>query len=137
MECCWGLATGFGLFIVGLVIHGIVLQKAKTAYLEVLEQLKADPHNPELREEALRRGRRYFSFAKHSPFKENRSFDEPALLNDINAACARAGTGAVRDPGPSAPTIEKRLAKLDALRKSGAISEAEHQARRQRILDEL
>lgn len=69
-------------------------------------------------------------------------FDEVMLMNDINAACARAGSEVrikddKRGQGDQQPSIEERLEKLDDLRAKGLISDGEHMARRQAILDEL
>jgi hypothetical protein len=65
-------------------------------------------------------------------------FDEVALMNDINAACAQAG--AKHEPSSekaSAGSIEERLGKLSDLRSKNLIDEDEYQSRRRRILDEV
>ena len=65
--------------------------KAKEEYLKLLKRLKNDPNNPDLREETLRSGRCYSELMRDSSGRT--IFDEVALMNDINAACARATTG--------------------------------------------
>ncbi len=58
-------------------------------------------------------------------------------MNDINAACARAGGRvAGREEGPQ-PSLEARLAKLDELRSKQLITEQEYQTRRLQILQEI
>jgi hypothetical protein len=103
--------------------------EAKQAYLGSLEKLKHDPQNPDLREQTLALGRAYAR-------KGVVGFDEVALMNDINAACARAATN-VPAEGQSKPPVEERLAKLDELRSKQLVSEEEYQTRRKQILDEL
>lgn len=65
--------------------------KVRKAYENCLEQLKRDPNNPELRETTLRIGRCYSNIMRD--LKGHTIFDEMALMNDINAACARATVG--------------------------------------------
>jgi hypothetical protein len=102
--------------------------EAKQAYLESLEKLKRDPQNPDLREQTLALGRAY-------ALKGVPGFEEVALMNDINAACARAVKQVVAQEGK--PSVEERLAKLDELRARSLITEQEHQSRRKEILEEL
>ncbi|MBI2441562.1 MAG: SHOCT domain-containing protein [Lentisphaerae bacterium] len=65
--------------------------KAKKAYKDSLRKLKQDPNNPDLRERTLQLGRHYSQMMRDS--KGHTLFDEVALMNDINAACARATVG--------------------------------------------
>jgi hypothetical protein len=133
MECV-------AVVIVGLVIGGIVValmaagvQAAKKAYLDALERLKSDPHNPNLREEVLGLGRKYAAVAKASG--GTNLFDEVALMNDINAACARAGSIPVAQP--AAPSVEERLVALEQLRAKQLVTEDEYRERRKKLLDEV
>ncbi len=112
-----------------------ILNQAKQAYIESLGKLKCDPHNPELREQTLALGRSYANNARK--LKGVALFDEVALMNDINAACARAGSKVMIEVDKRKPSVEKRLAKLEDLRSKQIISEQEYQLRRQQILDEL
>lgn len=110
----------------------ILLQQRKGAYHQTLDQLKQDPHNPALKQEAVRRGRAYASVAGR--WKRN----EVMLINDINAASAQAGSEVtIKGDKRQRPSIEERLEMLDDLRAKGLISDGEHMARRQRILDEI
>ena len=64
------------------------------------------------------------------------NFDEIALMNDINAACARAESKVATGENAK-PSIEVRLAKLDELRSRQLITEQEYQSRRMQILEEV
>jgi hypothetical protein len=100
---CWG-------FLVVIIILGIAAsiyaKRAKDAYLASLAKLKSDPHNPDLREATLALGRKYANLVRKR--KGAGRFDEIALTNDINAACARAGSQVriERDPAASQVTRE-------------------------------
>jgi hypothetical protein len=87
-----------------------------------LQRLKAEPNNPERRQEALRLGRAYSNLTRNK--KGVTVYDEVALKNDIDAACA----GAARVQNPS---IEERLAKLKQLLTAGHISDDEYHRRRE------
>src|SRR6185295_13550226 len=108
--------------------------KALGAYRESLAQLKQDPSNPNLRQETLRLGREYSNLTRDQ--KGVTVFDEVALSNDINAACAGA---AVQRPALAsvAGSVEARLQKLSSLKAQGLISEAEYEESRRRILAEV
>jgi hypothetical protein len=127
------------LLVLLLVVAAVVIrvavehrarEAARNAYQQSLDFLQRDPTNPDLRSEALRFGRAY------SRLTRNRlgvaSFDEVALANDINAACA-----AMAQPRANRTPIATRLAELSALRNQGLIDEAEHTARRAEILRSL
>ncbi|HWS70893.1 MAG TPA: hypothetical protein VN605_02210 [Thermoanaerobaculia bacterium] len=129
------------LILVVIVIVVLVAQKdngteaARRAYVEALGRLKLDPANPDLRAETLRLGREYSALTR-----KNRNvtlFDEVALLNDINAACAAVSVQRPHaPPPPQTPTasIEDRLTRLHDLKTRGLISEAEYDGRRREIL---
>jgi hypothetical protein len=123
------------IIVVAIIIAVVVaagqkeaLEEAQRAYRTCLERLKADPTNPNLRQEVLHLGRVYSNLTRNKMGVT--VYDEVALQNDIDAACA----GAVSMPAKS---VEERLAKLGELLKAGHISEQEHRERRQKILDEI
>ena len=135
------------LLIIGvLVIIGIshaaykksqgALQESSEAYQASLDKLRQDPTNSSLRQETLRLGRDYSSLTRSN--KSVSIFDEVALMNDIQAACAGAirthGTSAARQAGPS---IDERLENLESLRSKGLVSEEEYQTKRQQMIDEI
>ena len=101
-------------------------RQARQVYLDALEMLKRDPQNPDLREQVLALGR-------HCTQKTNEclqtniggvtSFDEVALMNDINAACAYAGGAATSREEKANPSVEERLVKLDELRAKQLITD--------------
>src|SRR5437016_3412732 len=75
-------------------------EDAKKSYMACLEALKREPHNADRREATLTAGREYARRAGNKGI----AFDEVALMNDINAACARASV--VAEPAAPKPTVE-------------------------------
>jgi cbb3-type cytochrome oxidase subunit 3 len=109
------------------------LKLAKEAHEASLVRLKQTPTDPDLREQALANGRVYSNLTR---FRRGVTvYDELALLNDINAACA-AAAGAIGEAA-SRDSPEARLVRLAALRDKGLVSDEEYQAQRLRILGEL
>ena len=109
-------------------------QNTKNNYFNCLSKLKNEPNNPELKQQTLSCGRRYSELTRNKQGIEGITiFDEIALLNDINAACA----GAVSISAKAEVTVEERLAKLSELKKKDLISDQEYNERRQKILDEI
>ncbi len=109
------------------------------AYQESLSQLKLDPSNPDSRQKTLRLGREYSNLTRG--MRGGTPFDEVALLNDINAVCGPLGGNLTSPPFPvpvPAPlAIEDRLEKLESLKTKGLITEAEYQAKRSKVLEEI
>jgi hypothetical protein len=131
-----GCAWTFVLLIAGLALFAylgsVERERARRAYRAALDALKRDPASPSRREEALRRGRDYANLMRN--WRGRSLFDEVALMNDINAACAAAS---VQRPLPSAQpsaSIEDRLTRLHDLKTRGLITEAEYDTRRREIL---
>ena len=91
------------------------LSEAEGNYRRMLEILRRNPTDPEMREKALKWGRRFAELTRHAVGSGVTIYDEVALSNDINAACAGANRvnhiAVSRMPGDSTP-IEERLAKL-------------------------
>ena len=124
--------------LAALIINGAnrrrELDEARAKYHASLAQLKKDPTNADLKQSTLALGRRYSSLTRDA--KGVTLFDEVALSNDINAACAAAS----RHPVPStsgAEAVDVRLNRLRSLRQQGLINEAEFEEQRTRILREL
>jgi hypothetical protein len=96
--------TSIGLPILLLIAVANAIQKRRitafNAYRVSLERLKADPINANRREQTLHLGRMYVEVMRG--VRGSTTFDEVALKNDIDAACA----GAVTVQGRS---IEGRL----------------------------
>ena len=105
---------------------------AEQAYRHSLHRLRHDPRNPDLRQQALGLGRQYASLLRGS--SGHALFDEVALMNDINAACAGVTAQEHSTPTTHADSIELRLEKLKSLRQYGLIDEAEYAQRRKEIL---
>jgi hypothetical protein len=109
---------------------------ARTAYLQSLDKLKANPTNADLKQQTLALGRAYSNLTRDN--KGNTLFDEVALMNDINAACAAATSGHhARSEVLPRGTIEERLAKLQSLRSSGLIDDADFARRKKEIVDSV
>ena len=82
------LSFGIATTIIGAKQAKRKLMVAKRAYQLSLENVKKSPTSPDARQAALELGRRYSAFTR-----EHRNvtlFDEIALKNDIDAACAGA-----------------------------------------------
>jgi putative oligomerization/nucleic acid binding protein len=63
-------------------------------------------------------------------------YDEVALMNDLDAACAGGVQARIAAATPPA-SVEERLAKVRALVESGHITDAEYEKRRQEILQSI
>jgi Short C-terminal domain len=109
------------------------LRSAHQAYQQLLSQLGKTPANPQLKQKALEAGRSYMAWSRQG--KGITLFDEVALSNDIQAACA-AATPSVASAPPSLP-IEQRLERLQILRQKGLLSDEEYDVKRKDILAEL
>jgi hypothetical protein len=117
------------------------LNEAHDTYRRTLELLKTRPSDPDLRQRTLEWGRHYSNLARQRKGGTGVTiFDEVALSNDINAACAAASRAmSTAEPASiaSSPPIEDRLSRLKSLFDSGAITPEEYRERRNRILDEV
>jgi hypothetical protein len=129
------------LVIIGGISYWIVNEgnkkaaEAKQAYLQSLAKLKLAPTNADLKQRTLELGRAYSNLTRNK--QGVTVFDEIALMNDINAACAGATVAHKSSNEKRSQTIEERLAKLSDLKSKGLISEQEYASSRQKILDEV
>jgi hypothetical protein len=126
---------GIALYLRNLSQINKRLQNAYASYRQSLELLKQQPNDPELRQRALEWGRYYSNLTR-----DNRGvtvYDEVALANDINAACAGGGHAAGDSTATATRPIEERLDQLKALFEKGAIGEREYSDRRAKLLDEV
>lgn len=139
------------VIIIGVIVIAVMisnakaraLAKAKKAYLDSLARLSHDPANAALKTNTLALGRFYANLTRDK--KGVAMFDEVALMNDINAACAAAMHVAPSHHAAPAPArarasgseTEDRLASLANLQSKGLISDAEYQNRRNAILNEI
>lgn len=112
-------------------------KEALEAYQRSLASLKADPRNADLRQQTLALGRAYSNLMRDK--KGQSLFDEVALMNDINAACAGASERAldVHAATPPVNDIEARLLKLLSLKERNLIDEYEYSIRRKEILESI
>jgi len=129
-----------GLIFVGFIYMGMQAEKAKNIalqkYREALSQLKKQPANADLRERTLALGRVYSNLMRDK--KGNTLFDEVALMNDINAACAAAHQQIHhKNEILLTDSVENRLQKLSSLKQKGLIDEAEFLQRKREILESI
>lgn len=115
------------------------LQKAQLYYQRSLTRLKSQPDNADLKQKTLELGRVYAHLTRSFNAEDGTVtiFDEIALLNDINAACAGAAPAVTRSAIKERDSVEARLARLSELKDKGLITDAELSGRRQKILDEI
>lgn len=135
----------FWLIVIVVIVGGILLaiskadaiEAAKKAYLQSLSELKATPTDADLKQRTLALGRVYSNLTRDN--KGNTLFDEVALMNDINAACAAASVQStvVLSTSSGATTIEDRLRTLSELKTKGLIDEIEFAKRRTEILGSI
>ena len=114
------------------------LNNARDEYFDSLAKLKNNPANPDLKQQTLAHGRVYSDLTrkKHGQDKTITLYDEVALMNDINAACAGVNK-TFNQSTVTSQSIEERIAKLSELKEKNLISEQEYNERRQKILDEI
>jgi hypothetical protein len=109
--------------------HVRMLRESYSAYGEALLALRTNPNDTDLRRQALHAGRRYVALTHHQRAAWRRvavdRYAETAVLEDIQLMTTPL----------AALTIEERLADVDQLHAKGIISDGEHAARRQHILD--
>ena len=135
MEVFWVIVGVIVVIaIIGAVLRDRAIKEARAAYLESLAALKERPTNADLKQRTLALGREYSNLTRDS--KGNTLFDEVALMNDINAACA-AATGPTSAVVGSAASAEDRLRILNDLRTKGLVDDAEFAKRRGEILDSI
>ena len=112
----------------------INLPKAHKTYRGALAELRTAPTDPGVKEKALMAGREYASWTREGSGVT--VFDEVALTNDIQAACA-AASNAGSSPAAPTLTLEQRLERLETLKQRALISSAEYESKRAAILAEL
>src|SRR5690348_15897862 len=136
--CCGGIL----LFIVLIVIVTVKagneqtkkLNAARDDYFNALQRLKTNPTNADLREQTLQLGRTYSNLTRHRSGVT--VYDEVAISNDLNAACAGTAT-LVANKQTQSQTIESRLQQLAELKSKGLIDPEEYSTRRKQILDDV
>ena len=113
-----------------------MIENARYAYHIALDEQRQDPNNSRKREEALALGRRYADLVHDD---KHTTFDEVALMNDLNAIQPTASTVFVEADKSTEPVEDKeqRLNELEQLRADGFITPEEYQERRLAILDEI
>jgi hypothetical protein len=105
---------------------------AKQDYETALDTLKTSPANPDQRQVTLQYGREYSNLSRNS--QGVAIFDEVALLNDINAACAATAVAVGNGPPK---TMREKLAELKELADAKYISADEYEEMRSDVLREF
>lgn len=109
----------------------------KNNYLNALNALTFHPTDANLKQQTLDLGRKFATLTRqYQGVDAVTIFDEVALMNDINAACAGATVVSGKETVNN-PTVEERLAKLSKLKEKNLINKEEYKARRHKILDEI
>ena len=107
--------------------------EAQKKYQQSLLELKSQPGNADLRQETLALGRVYSNLIRDK--KGNTLFDEVALMNDINAACA--ATQQAISTQPVSGDLEARLRKLQDLKDKGLIDEIDYTKRKDELMEQI
>lgn len=113
----------------------VTLRRGEQEYQESLHSLRQDPSNPDIKQAALAAGRAYAALTREREGFGITVFDEVALSNDIQAACA-AGHGPIASSAGSL-TVEERLQRLQTLHLKGLLSAEEYQMKRSELLKAL
>jgi len=133
------LVVGAIALVVWLIAaDSIARTKALEAYRASLGALRRSPNDSRLRERALAFGREYSNRCRNN--NGVTTYDELKIKNDIDAITAGAvaiATHAVTSTVPAAPDPAARLAKLDALKSQGLVTDDEYTQSRARILAEI
>lgn len=137
MELFWIIVViAIAIAIYSAVQKANALEAAKKVYLQSLSELKDSPTNADLKQRTLALGREYSNLTRDK--KGNTVFDEVALMNDINAACAAATAHTnASTVASTAMTAEDRLRTLGDLKAKGLIDEVEFGKRRSEILSSI
>jgi hypothetical protein len=109
---------------------------AEDLYKDSLETLKNNPSDANRKQKCLQLGRELADLSRrYQGISGVTIFDELALMNDINAACAASPSLSTKRE--ISQTLEERLAKLSELKEKNLLNEREYNERRQKILDEI
>lgn len=134
MEWFIGIAVILGILIA--IGKESAKNAARKSYQDSLALLKNDPANADLRQRTLELGRVYSNLMRDK--KGNTVFDEVALMNDINAACAAAHQFTQKTATPQAiGDVEERLLKLQTLMTKGLIDQTDFERRKKEIMEQV
>ncbi|MBN2703011.1 MAG: hypothetical protein JXR23_02270 [Pontiellaceae bacterium] len=123
----------FRVFIVSSNAEKERIEQSRQKYERYLKRLKEDPGNADIRQKTLSCGREYSRILRKS--MANSVFDEVALMNDINAACAVTQQVSTKPIQPD--DIESRLIKLQDLNSKGLIDDADYRKRKEEIMSQI
>lgn len=133
------------ILVVIVVVGGVFLwsammnagiKNAKTLYDAALTELRKNPIDADVRQKCLNAGRFYANLTRNQ--KGVTVFDEIALMNDINAACAGAATVTLKDGANwQNSSTQDRLKNLEELKDEGLLNEEEYSLKRREILRDI
>lgn len=103
-------------------------------YQQSLSRLRNNPNDAELKQRTITLGRTYSNLTRNK--NGDIAFDEMALMNEINAACANAQPIQFQN-STTKSTVQERLLQLQQLKEQNLLSDNEYNARRQQILNEI
>lgn len=136
------IVGALGALIAVSVSNSEAKKDAANAYRKALSLLKQSPGDPHLRESALNTGRHYANLTRNS--KGVAIFDEVALANDINAACAATSmvvqerlVGRKDSTSEHRIEIRSKLTELKVLADEQLISQQEYEKARAELLFEF
>jgi hypothetical protein len=109
--------------------------KKRDAYQQALVDLRNDPTNHALHEQALTFGREYSSAKRYDTGIT--LFDEIAIANDIRAVTANASHTYPSAGTPHVASVEERLLALKKLQENNLISDDEYEQKRKSVLDNI
>lgn len=138
-------ALGIIIVLLSFLVIGFLLYRKQSArnkkkanifkrYQQSLARLRNNPNDAELKQNTITLGRTYSNLTRNK--NGDIAFDEMALMNEINAACANTQPIQFQTAVPK-PTVQERLAQLQQLKEQNLLSDNEFKARRQQILSEI
>ncbi|HRH40476.1 MAG TPA: hypothetical protein PKY82_02440 [Pyrinomonadaceae bacterium] len=138
-------ALGIIIVLLLFAVIGFLLYRKQSArykkkadifkkYQQSLSRLRTNPNDAELKQRTITLGRTYSNLTRNK--NGDIAFDEMALMNEINAACANAQPVQFQN-STTKSTIQERLLQLQKLKEQNLLSDNEYNARRQQILNEI
>ncbi len=134
-----GLALGLILIIgAGAVIviwrayNQAKAEPKKEIYENLLNELRKDPNNGELRGKVLEAGRDYYSTLRHDHLLT--IYDEQAITNDVNSACVNVVNNQTVN---RENTVYEDIKLLSELKDEGIITEDEFNEKKKVLLGKI
>ncbi|HVL38843.1 MAG TPA: SHOCT domain-containing protein [Fimbriimonadaceae bacterium] len=134
------------IMVVVMIAQSQAKEQAKQAYRAALEHLKMHPADPRAREDALAKGRIYSNMTRNGPGVA--IYDEMAIKNDLDAACAAHAAGPPVRGHFDVPRVNgslnfgvdepaAKLQRIKELHQRGLISDEEFSQKKAEVLASL